>query len=223
MGLAWNRGAASNTGAVPPEIRILTADDHPLVREGLKAVLSAEPGLVVVAEAADGQEAVVQYRAARPDVVIMDLEMPGMSGLDAIRAIIAADPAARIVVLTTFDGDADIHHALAAGARGYLLKHMARTRLVDAVRAVADGRRAVAPEVAERLAEAVPRAELTARELQVLRLIARGLSNKEIAGELELTEGTVKVHVNHILQKLGVDDRTGAVTIAIRRGVIRLP
>lgn len=223
MGLAWNRSAASNTRAVPPEIRILTADDHPLVREGLKAVLSAEPGLVVVAEAADGQEAVAQYRAARPDVVIMDLEMPGMSGLDAIRAIIAADPAARIVVLTTFDGDTDIHHALAAGARGYLLKHMARTRLVDAVRAVADGRRAVAPEVAERLAEAVPRAELTARELQVLRLIARGLSNKEIGGELELTEGTVKVHVNHILQKLGVDDRTGAVTLAIRRGVIRLP
>lgn len=223
MGLAWNRSAASNTRAVPSAIRILTADDHPLVREGLKAVLSAEPGLVVVAEAADGHEAVAQYRAARPDVVIMDLEMPGMSGLDSIRAIIAADPAARIVVLTTFDGDADIHHALAAGARGYLLKHMARTRLVDAVRAVADGRRAVAPEVAERLAEAVPRTELTARELQVLRLIARGLSNKEIAGELELTEGTVKVHVNHILQKLGVDDRTAAVTLAIRRGVIRLP
>lgn len=205
------------------EIRILTADDHPLVREGLKAVLSAEPGLAVVAEAADGQDAVAQYRAVRPDVVIMDLEMPGMSGLDAIRAIIALDPAARIVVLTTFDGDTDIHHALAAGARGYLLKHMARTRLVDAVRAVADGRRAVASEVAERLAEALPRAELTARELQVLRRIARGLSNKEIAGELELTEGTVKVHVNHILQKLGVDDRTGAVTLAIRRGMIRLP
>jgi DNA-binding NarL/FixJ family response regulator len=209
------------TDAASP-ITILTADDHPLIRDGLAAVLRGENGLHVVAEAANGEEAIEAYARVRPDVVLMDLRMPVMDGLTATRAILAEDPNARIIVLTTYDGDEDIHRALAAGARGYLLKDMMRTDLLGVIRAVHRGQRGIPAPVAARLAEHTPRIGLTPRELEVLRLVAEGLSNAEVADRIGRTEGTVKVHLKNILQKLDVRDRTEAVTTALRRGFIRL-
>jgi DNA-binding NarL/FixJ family response regulator len=203
-------------------ITILTADDHPLIRDGLAAVLRAESGLQVVAEAANGEEAIEAYARLHPDIVLMDLRMPVMDGLTATRAILADDPNARIIVLTTYDGDEDIHRALAAGARGYLLKDMMRTDLLGVIRAVHRGQRGIPAPVAARLAEHTPRIGLTARELEVLRLVAEGLSNAEVADRIGRTEGTVKVHLKNILQKLDVKDRTEAVTTALRRGFIHL-
>ena len=203
-------------------ITILTADDHPLIRDGLAAVIRAEPGLQVVGEAANGEEAIEAYARLRPDVVLMDLRMPVMDGLTATRAILADDPNARIIVLTTYDGDEDIHRALAAGARGYLLKDMMRTDLLNVIRAVHGGQRGIPAPVAARLAEHTPRIGLTPRELEVLRLVADGLSNAEVADRIGRTEGTVKVHLKNILQKLDAKDRTEAVTTALRRGFIRL-
>ncbi len=202
---------------------ILTVDDHPLMRAGLAAVLDSEPDLEVIAEAANGEEAIEQYVRHRPDLVLMDLRMPVMGGVAATHAIIAEDPNARIIVLTTFDGDEDIHRALEAGARGYLLKDMLRTEVVNAVRTVQRGRRIIPAPVAARLAEHTPRIELTPRELEVLTFVARGLSNNDIAAAIGRTEGTVKVHVRNILQKLNAHDRTGAVTIALQRGFLHLP
>ncbi|HEX6051040.1 MAG TPA: response regulator transcription factor [Gemmatimonadaceae bacterium] len=203
-------------------ITIVTADDHPLIRDGLAAVLRAESGLQVVAEAANGEEAIEAYARLHPDIVLMDLRMPVMDGLTATRAILADDPNARIIVLTTYDGDEDIHRALAAGARGYILKDMMRTDLVGAIRAVHRGQRGIPAPVAARLAEHTPRIGLTPRELEVLRLVADGLSNAQVAERIGRTEGTVKVHLKNILQKLDVKDRTEAVTTALRRGFIRL-
>lgn len=203
-------------------ITILTADDHPLIREGLVAVLHAEAGLQVVAEAANGEEAIEAYVRLRPDIVLMDLKMPVMDGLAATRAILAEDPEARIIVLTTYDGDEDVHRALSAGARGYLLKDMMRTELIGVIRAVHRGHRGIPAPVAARLAEHTPRIGLTPRELEVLRLVADGLSNAQVAVRIGRTEGTVKVHLKNILQKLDVHDRTEAVTTALRRGFIRL-
>jgi DNA-binding NarL/FixJ family response regulator len=203
-------------------ITILTADDHPLIRDGLAAVLRAESGLQVVAEAANGEEAIEAYERLRPDIVLMDLRMPLMDGLAATRAILADDPNARIIVLTTYDGDEDIHRALAAGARGYLLKDMMRTELLNVIRAVHRGQRGIPAPVAARLAEHTPRIGLTPRELEVLDLVARGLTNAQVAERIGRTEGTVKVHLKNILQKLEVKDRTEAVTTALRRGFIRL-
>jgi two-component system, NarL family, response regulator len=203
-------------------IRILTADDHPLIRAGLAAVLAAEPDVTVVAEAANGEEALERYWELRPDVVLMDLRMPVMDGLAATRAILTDSPEARIVVLTTYDGDEDIYRALEAGARGYLLKDMLRTEVLNVVRAVHRGLRGIPAPVAARLAEYTPRIELTPRETEILRLVAKGLSNPGIAGSIGRTEGTVKVHLKNILQKLDAHDRTEAVTTAIRRGFIRL-
>jgi DNA-binding NarL/FixJ family response regulator len=203
-------------------ITILTADDHPLIRDGLAAVLRAESGLHVVAEAANGEEAIEAYARLHPDIVLMDLRMPVMDGLTATRAILADDPNARIIVLTTYDGDEDIHRALAAGARGYLLKDMMRTDLLGVIRAVHRGQRGIPAPVAARLAEYTPRIGLTPRELEVLRLVADGLSNAQVAERIGRTEGTVKVHLKNILQKLDVRDRTEAVTTALRRGFIRL-
>ena len=203
-------------------ITILTADDHPLIRDGLAAVLRAETGLQVVAEAANGEEAIEAYARLRPNIVLMDLRMPVMDGLTATRAILADDPNARIIVLTTYDGDEDIHRALAAGARGYLLKDMMRTDLLNVIRAVHRGQRGIPAPVAARLAEHTPRIGLTPRELEVLRLVADGLSNAEVADRIGRTEGTVKVHLKNILQKLDAKDRTEAVTTALRRGFIRL-
>jgi DNA-binding NarL/FixJ family response regulator len=208
----------------PPDspITILTVDDHPLIRDGLAAVLRAENGLQVVAEAANGEEAIEAYVRLHPDLVLMDLRMPVMDGLTATRAILADDPNARIIVLTTYDGDEDIHRALAAGARGYLLKDMMRTDLLGVIRAVHRGQRGIPAPVAARLAEHTPRIGLTPRELEVLRLVADGLSNAQVAERIGRTEGTVKVHLKNILQKLDVKDRTEAVTTALRRGFIRL-
>ena len=203
-------------------ITILTADDHPLIRDGLAAVLRAESGLQVVAEAANGEEAIEAYARLHPDIVLMDLRMPVMDGLAATRAILADDPNARIIVLTTYDGDEDIHRALAAGARGYLLKDMMRTDLLGVIRAVHRGQRGIPAPVAARLAEHTPRIGLTPRELEVLRLVADGLSNAQVAQRIGRTEGTVKVHLKNILQKLDAKDRTEAVTTALRRGFIRL-
>ena len=207
---------------VTSPITILTADDHPLIRSGLAAVIGAEPGLLVVAEAANGEEAIEAYARLHPDIVLMDLRMPVMDGLTATRAILADDPNAHIIVLTTYDGDEDIHRALAAGARGYLLKDMMRTDLLGAIRAVHRGQRGIPASVAARLAEHTPRIGLTPRELEVLRLVADGLSNAEVAERIGRTEGTVKVHLKNILPKLDVRDRTEAVTTALRRGFIRL-
>jgi DNA-binding NarL/FixJ family response regulator len=206
----------------PAPITVLAADDHPLIRAGLAAVIGVEPDMVLAGEATNGEEALERYRELRPDVVLMDLRMPVMDGVTAIRAIIAEFPAARIVALTTYDGDEDIHRALEAGAKGYLLKDMLRTEVLRAIRAVHRGQRSIPAPVAARLAEHTPRVELTPRELEVLHLVAKGFSNREIGGVLGRTEGTVKVHLKNILEKLEVDDRTEAVTTALQRGFIRL-
>jgi DNA-binding NarL/FixJ family response regulator len=203
-------------------IRVLTVDDHAVVRAGIAAMIANEADLAVVAEASDGAEAVARYAEHRPDVVLMDLRMPEMDGVAAIHAIRAADGAARIVALTTYDGDTDIHRALSAGACAYLVKDVLVAELVDAIRSAAAGRRVIPPAVARRLAEFTPRVELTGRELEVLRLVAKGLRNREIARVIGRTDGTVKVHLAHILEKLGVADRTEAVTLALQRGIIHL-
>ncbi len=208
--------------ASDPPIRILTVDDHPLIRAGLAAFLGTETDIEVIAEAGNGEEAIERYRDLRPDIVLMDLSMPLMDGLSATRAILDEFPDARVIVLTTYGGDEDIHRALEAGARGYLVKDMLVDEVMDVVRAVHQGRRGIPRAVAAKLAEHTPRVPLTSRETEVLSLVAKGLSNAEVAGSIGRTEGTVKVHLKNILQKLGVDDRTEAVTTALRRGFIRL-
>ena len=206
----------------PGIITLLTADDHPMIRAGLAAVLDAEPDMRVLAEAANGEEALEKYREFQPDVALMDLRMPLMDGLAALQAILSEFPGARIIVLTTYDGDEDIHRALSAGAKGYLLKDTLRTELISAVRSVHGGKRGIPPVIAARLAEFTPRVALTPRELEVLRLVTRGMTNADVATAIGRTEGTVKVHLKNILQKLDAPDRTAAVTIALQRGFIRL-
>jgi DNA-binding NarL/FixJ family response regulator len=201
-------------------LHVLTADDHPVVREGVRAMIANESDIDVVAEATDGCEAVALYGEYLPDVVLMDLRMPCMDGVVATRAIVAAHPDARIVALTSYEGDADIYRALDAGARGYLLKDMLGTEVIRAIRAVAAGMRVIPPEVAGRLADYIPRVKLTPREVEVLRLAAKGLRNREIASEIGRTEGTVKEHLKHLMEKLGAGDRTKAVTVALQRGII---
>ena len=200
----------------------MAVDDHPLIRSGLRAVIASEPDMDVVGEAANGEEAIEAYREYRPDVVLMDLRMPVMDGLSATVAIIREFPDAKIVALTTYEGDADIHRALSAGARGYLLKDMMRSQLLQVIRTVQSGQRAIPAAIAARLAEYTPRIELTPRELEVLQLMAKGFSNPEIASTLGRTESTMKVHVSNILQKLQTTDRTEAVTVAIQRGILHL-
>jgi DNA-binding NarL/FixJ family response regulator len=201
------------------QIRILFADDHPMVREGMVSLLRTYPDLDVVAEAVNGQEAVKKFRVTQPDITLMDLRLPVMSGLEAIKAIRNESPEARIIVLSSYDGDEDIYRAMQAGARGYILKDMVIDELVDAIRTVNQGRRHIPPAVAERLAKRTLQSELTARELDVLKLIVKGLSNKEIATSLFVTEETVKTHVKNILSKLEVADRTQAVIVAHQRGI----
>jgi DNA-binding NarL/FixJ family response regulator len=203
-------------------LRVLTADDHAVVRAGVIAMIANAPDIEIVGEAGDGREAVARFVALRPDVVLMDLRMPVMDGLTAIAEIRAADPHARVLALTMYDGDTDVHRALSAGACGYLLKGVPAAELMDAIRSAAAGRRVLPGAVARVLAEHTPRIELTAREEEVLRLVAKGLRNREIARVIVRTEATVKVHVQNILQKLGVDDRTEAVTVALQRGIIHL-
>jgi len=204
-------------------IRVMTVDDHPIFRGGLAALLAAYPDLKLVAEAGNGRQAVELFRVHRPDVTLMDLSMPVMGGVEAIGHIIAEFPDARIIALTTWDGDGDIHRALDAGARGYLLKDVVSHEVADAIRSVHRGGRVLPPAVAQRLAEFTPRIDLTDRELEVLTQMAQGKSNKEIGVALGRTEATVKVHVLHILQKLDAADRTEAVTIGLKRGLIHLP
>jgi len=201
-------------------ITLLIVDDHPIVRTGLAALLERQEDMAVVAEAGDGEEAVDLYRRLRPDLVLMDLRLPRVSGVEATARICAEFREARVLVLTTYEGDEDIFRALEAGARGYLLKDLAREELLEAIRAVRRGQRRVSPRAASRLAERVPRSELTPRELAVLRLIVEGRSNKEIGGALGIAEGTVKVHVTNVLGKLGVSDRTQAATSALERGIV---
>jgi two-component system NarL family response regulator len=203
-------------------IRVLVADDHPVVRAGLAAILATEPDIAVIAEAGTGGEAVELHRRHQPELTLMDLRMPEMGGVEATRAICREFPAARIIVLTTYDGDEDIHRALQAGARGYLLKHMLRRELVAAVRAVQGGQRYIPAEVATRLAERGEGSTLTPREVEVLRLVKRGLTNDEIGGVLGIGGGTISTHLRSILRKLEASDRTEAVTIALQRGVIHL-
>jgi DNA-binding NarL/FixJ family response regulator len=200
----------------------MIVDDHPIVRTGIAALIANERDMVVVAEAGDGAEVLALYSAHMPDVVLMDLRMPVMDGVTAIHAVLGVHAQARIVALTSYEGDADIYRALSAGACGYLIKDMLGADVIEAIRVAAGGRRVIPPAVAARLAEFTPRVDLTARELEVLRLAAKGFRNKEIARLLGRTEETVKVHVKHVMAKLGATDRTEAVTLATQRGVIHL-
>jgi DNA-binding NarL/FixJ family response regulator len=203
-------------------IRVLCVDDHPIFRQGIASLLESEPDVQLVAEATNGREAIEQFRRHRPDVTLMDLQMQGMSGLDAITAICAEFPQARIVVLTTYSGDAQVMRAFKAGARGYLLKSVLRRDLPETIRAVHAGQKRMPPELAAEVAEHAGAGSLTSREITVLRLVAAGNANKEIAAQLSITEETVKGHVTNILTKLDARDRTHAVTIALKRGIIEL-
>ncbi len=204
-------------------IRVMTVDDHPIFRDGLAAMLSVHEDFDLVAEAGDGAEAVEKFRAHKPDVTLMDLSMPRMSGAEAIQRIVTEFPQARIIAVTTFVGDADVHRALEAGARGYLIKDALRHDVAQAIRAVHKGDKVLPAAVAQRLAEYTPRADLTGREIEVLTHMMDGLSNKEIAGAIGRTEATVKAHLLNVFEKLGASDRTEAVTIALRRGIVHLP
>ena len=203
-------------------IRILTVDDHPVLREGIAAVLASEADLVLVAEAGNGHEAIEQFRTHRPDITLMDLQMPVMDGSTAISAIRKEFPDARIIVLTTYSGDMQARRAFKAGAYGYLLKSMLRKELVETIRAVHAGRKRIPPEIAIEMAEHHADDVLTEREIQVLREIAAGNANKIIAEHLAISEETVKAHVRSILSKVGANDRTHAVTIGLKRGIIDL-
>jgi len=202
------------------KISVLIVDDHPLLRSGITAVIQGESDIVVVGEASNGQEAIESFRIHRPDVTLMDLQMPVMNGIDAIRAIRREFPAARFVVLTTYRGDVQALGALKAGATGYLLKNMLREQLITTIRSIHDGRRSIPAEIAAELAEHVADDALTDREIEVLRRVAAGTSNKMIASQLAVSEATVKSHMKSILSKLGANDRTHAVTIAMKRGFI---
>lgn len=203
-------------------IRILTVDDHPVLREGIAAVLGSEEDMILVAEASNGQEAIEQFRIHRPDVTLMDLQMPIMKGTDAILAIRKEFPDARIIVLTTYSGDAQAVRAFKAGATGYLLKSMLRKELADTIRSVNAGKKKIPPEIAVEIAEHHSDDYLTEREIEVLRQVAAGNANKIVADHLAISEETVKAHMRSILSKLGANDRTHAVTIALKRGIIEL-
>jgi DNA-binding NarL/FixJ family response regulator len=205
-----------------PPIRILVADDHPLLREGIAALIAEHPGLLLVAEAANGREAVERYRAAQPDITLMDLQMPVMTGLEAIEAIRSEFPAARIIVLTTYAGDVLAQKALRAGAQAYVLKGLVRKDLLEVIRAVHGGLKHIQPDIAMQLAAHIGGSPLTSREVEVLTLIGSGNSNKRIGLMLSINEDTVKGHVKSILAKLEARDRTHAVTVALRRGILQL-
>jgi DNA-binding NarL/FixJ family response regulator len=210
------------TTTAPNPIRIALADDHSLLRQGIAALLADQPDMKLVVEAGTGLEAIEKFRTHRPDLMLMDLQMPGMNGIDAMIAIRGEFPDARFIVLTTYAGDVQIVRALKAGARAYLLKSLLHRELLDTIRAVHAGQRRIPPEVAAELALHAGDDALTAREIEVLRLIAEGSANKIVADRLSITEETVKAHVKNILSKLDANDRTHAVTIALKRGIIEL-
>lgn len=203
------------------KIHVLCADDHPLVRKGIAWILNAEPDIHLVAEAGSGHEALELFRIHVPDVTLIDLRMPGMDGIAATEAILREFPDAKIIALTSFAGDQEILRTLKAGVQGYLLKEMVHTEVVRAIRTVHSGKRLVPAEVSERLTEFLAQPALTPREVEVLGLIAKGLGNKEVADQLGTSDGTVRIHVQHILSKLGASDRTHAVSIALQRGILR--
>jgi DNA-binding NarL/FixJ family response regulator len=204
------------------QIRVLSVDDHPLLRQGIAAIINSQPDMLMVAQASTGREAIQQFREHRPDVTLMDLRLPDISGIDAMIAIRSEFTDSRIVMLTTFEGDVEIQRALAAGARGFLLKNMPPKEMVDAIRQVHAGKKRIPYEVATQLAEHISDEALTEREIDVLQHVAAGNRNRDIAEQLFISEETVKVHVKHIMQKLGASDRTAAVAIGVRRGIIQL-
>ena len=203
-------------------IRVFSVDDHPLLREGIAAIIDNQSDMLMVAQSANAQDAVVQFRKHRPDVTLMDLRLPDRSGIDTMIAIRAEFPDARIIMLTTFEGDIDIKRALEAGARGYMLKSMPPKELVEVIRQVHAGKKRIPPQLAAQLAEHMSDEALTQREVEVLGQIAGGNRNRDIAEQLFISEETVKVHIKHIMEKLGASDRTQAVAIGIRRGIIQL-
>jgi len=209
-----------SSGASP--IRVLAVDDHQLIRVGIATLLLPEPDMELVGEASNGREAIAKFRECRPDITLMDLQMPEMNGFDAILAIRNQFPEARIIVLTTYNGDAQAHRAIKAGAQGYLLKNLVHRELVQTIRTVHAGRKAVAAEIAAQVVEHTGDEGLSSKEIDVLRLIAAGNANKEIGAQLSITEETVKSRVKNILDKLGANDRTHAVTIGLKRGIIDL-
>ena len=208
--------------ANPSQIRILVVDDHPLLRQGIAGLVGGQPDMSLVAEASNGREAILQFRAYRPDITLMDLQMPEMNGLDAIAAIRGEYPEARIVVLTTYTGDVQVLRALKAGARAYLLKNLLHKELLETIRAVHAGKKTLSPELSYQLAEHATDDALTPAEIAVLRLIAAGNANKQIADQLSITEETVKGRVKNILSKLGANDRTHAAMIGLKRGIIEI-
>jgi DNA-binding NarL/FixJ family response regulator len=203
-------------------IRVLGVDDHPLLNEGIAAIITSQPDMQLVAQASTGRDAIQKFREHQPDITLMDLRLPDMTGIDAMIAIRTEFPEARIIMLTTFEGDVDIQRALQAGARGYMLKSMPPKDLVAVIRQVHAGKKRIPSEVAARLADHLGEEDLTSREMEVLRLVADGSRNRDIAEKLFISEETVKVHIKHIMEKLAASDRTQAVAIALRRGIIQL-
>jgi DNA-binding NarL/FixJ family response regulator len=205
-----------------PRIRVFSVDDHPLLREGIAAIINNQPDMTMVAQSASGQDAIQQFKLHQPDVTLMDLRLPDMNGIDVMTGIRAEFPEARIIMLTTFEGDVEIKRALEAGARGYMLKSMPPKELVEVIRQVHAGKKRIPPQLAAELAEHMADEALTTREIEVLGQIAGGNRNRDIAEQLFISEETVKVHIKHIMEKLGASDRTQAVAIGIRRGIIQL-
>jgi len=203
-------------------IKVLSIDDHPLLREGIAAMINGEPDMSLVAAVSNGREGIEAFRSLKPDVTLMDLRLPDLSGIDVMIAILTEFPRARIIVLTTYEGDVQVQRALEAGAHGYLLKSMSPEHMLATIRSVHSGKKNVSPEIAARLAEHLGDEVLSDREIEVLRYVAEGNRNKEVGNRLHISEDTVKVHLKHIMGKLGANDRTQAVAIAVRRGIIHI-